>query len=131
MYEELVQALRHCVFGDCIDCSYRDNCASLNTQAADAIEDLSRLHEAQRQNLIALMNEEPEPKWIPVTERLPDYDEEVLVADFCSLGWCMHVWYRTHDGKGTDYWEAEDGHFVGINYAEYWMPLPEPPKEES
>jgi hypothetical protein len=70
------------------------------------------------------------PKWTPATERLPDYDEDVLVTDFYGiLGWGMHVWHRTHDGKGTDYWEAEDGHFVSINYTEYWMPRPKPPKE--
>lgn len=69
-------------------------------------------------------------KWTPCSEQLPDYDEDVLVTDFYdNLGWCMHIWHRTHDGKGIDYWEAEDGHFIDINYADYWMPRPKPPKE--
>lgn len=86
-YDELVKRLRdneHEI--DCSlcdrDCCYPDGKVHgkcIIIEAADAIEEMSRLHEAQRQNLITLMNEEPEPKWVPVTERLPRMWEEVML----------------------------------------------------
>lgn len=72
-----------------------------------------------------------ERRWIPVEERLPDYDDLVLViasgkpkenitldeafelATLYSDGWCLETWPE----------------WTGANVT-YWMPLPEPPEEE-
>ena len=115
MYEDLINKLRelpHLLFvqlGKHEDVVY---------QAADAIEELSRLHEAQRQNLITLMNEDPEMEWIPVTERLPSVGEKVLVITI---------------GKGKQYVETDmllaTGEWFDYGNVTHWMPLPEPPKE--
>ena len=109
MYEDLVKRLR------------THNGWALNETldaAADAIEELSRLHEAQRQNLITLMNEDPEMEWIPVTERLPSVGEKVLVIAI---------------GKGKQYVETDTllatGEWFDYGNVTHWMPLPEPPKE--
>ena len=69
--------------------------------------------------------------WIPVTERMPDSDEQVLVEAFGrhgnveldgaielasfvrGEGWILEVWPEWEDVKVTR-----------------WMPVPEPPKED-
>ena len=92
-------------------------------EAADAIEELMRRCE-QFQYM-------PPPAWIPVTERLPEEWKPVLCYyEYFRYGEynCM---FRTIDRGyyGDDVWggEAGQGH---KNKVLYWMPLPEPPKEE-
>ena len=64
--------------------------------------------------------EKGKPKWIPVSERLPDENTEVLT--YRKGGISIEL---LHDGV----WGDDD-----IEYAPYkvthWMPLPEPPKGE-
>lgn len=71
------------------------------------------------------------PKWIAVSERLPDKDGEYLVrfadksitnveyeSKFGSFGyWLAIMW-----GEDADWYP-----YVGITH---WMPLPQPPKGE-
>ena len=75
-------------------------------EAADAIEQL----------------EAAVPKWIPVTERLPEKRTWVLcwcVSDSQEvLRWENNEWY--HDPK----------HVYFSDFVTHWMPLPEPPKED-
>ena len=117
-------------------------------EAADAIEELSRLHEAQRQNLITLMNEDPEMEWIPVAERLPEEGTAV------NITWVNHrpvIYYQHIKGKpqtatGVYYrrkwywWSAvvqdylaeygkwEPDEMDAAIEVTHWMPLPEPSK---
>ena len=61
------------------------------------------------------------PKWIPVTERLPEHDyEDVLVCDR-DLYW---ISFTKTKRNGEKYFVV-DG-----NCVTHWMPLPEPPKED-
>jgi hypothetical protein len=66
------------------------------------------------------------PRWIPVTERLPEMHTKVLccgirggrfIAELSSWGHENHLYWTKRDGKGC----SEPTH---------WMPLPEPPKGE-
>lgn len=68
---------------------------------------------------------QPEQRWIPVTERLPDlWDERYLV----SLAW---------GGVGTMEYKSTGFHNYGsfspvpIETVTAWMPLPEPYREET
>ena len=57
-----------------------------------------------------------EPRWIPVTERLPEKDTRVIVcASF-------------PEGIHSDF-IYEDGHWFVSTGVTHWMPFPEPPKE--
>ena len=123
MYEDLIKMLRTCAERDsCVDplsCPYlcTGMCANKAEKAADAIEELSKQHEQQRQNLIALMNEKP--RWIPVTERLPEKNGVYLVYVYREVTE-MNYWHGKWHMLRDDYTKA----------VTHWMPLPEPPKEE-
>ena len=58
-----------------------------------------------------------EPRWIPVTERLPEKDTRVIVC--ASLP----------EGVHSDF-IYEDGHWFVSTGVTHWMPFPEPPKEK-
>ena len=57
-----------------------------------------------------------EPRWIPVTERLPEKNTRVIVC--ASLP----------EGVHSDF-IYEDGHWFVSTGVTHWMPFPEPPKE--
>lgn len=121
--EKIVQSLRCCFgFGGCQDCAARGieyeplpckmSCKeSLGLFAADLIE--------QQDARIAGL-EAKVPRWIPVTEKIPPDQEEVLVLTRSKNG------VRNVD-KG--YWAID--HFIhrGRTVVTHWMPLPEAPKE--
>ena len=91
--------------------------------AADAIEGLRRKYTEERNAAVELTGELATvaaklPRWIPVTERLPDDDTHVLGWD----GKRVRFVYVVTDLVFDAFAEKE-----GITH---WMPLPEPPKEE-
>lgn len=61
--------------------------------------------------------DEIKPKWIPVTERLPDDMKRVLV-------------YSKIQGIRTDFLCHYGSGWYRTTLVTHWMPLPEPPKEE-
>lgn len=115
--EQLVHSLRYCsAVGMCDDCAlstiqkefgapFCDD--RLKSDAADLIE----AQAAEIEKLKALV-----PRWIPVTDKIPPDQEEVLVLTQSKNG------VRNVD-KG--YWAID--HFIhrGRSEVTHWMPLPE------
>ena len=116
MYEKLISSLRICQ-GMCEGSGFEE-AAKLLTQAADAIEELSK------------------PKWISVTERLPEcaWGAEVGNIEWISCGMVSAGCF----GRGGKYRDAyfrtwtDAGEGMDAKDADYWraVTLPEPPKEE-
>lgn len=90
--DEIVKALRACGRGCCYDCvcfKKEIPCKEKNLGAADLIE--------QQAARIAELKAKV-PRWIPVTERLPECEKEVLIL--CSRGgYIFHCPAIYEDGK--------------------------------
>ena len=91
--------------------------AKLINDAADTIELLS----------IKLRASQPEQRWIPVSERLPDdveIGEEYPTVIFCTAEGTVHVGgYEHYLGGKWWYMETWEDEAKGVIA---WMPLPEP-----
>ena len=140
MYEELVRSLKT-EFGtvpdeDICDCEmcmmrkyakdgdYTECVQKLGKTALDAIEELTVINERQLLEIAVLSK----PRWIPVTERLPEDGQKVLaiytINEILPVIRYAVLSYSTDDG----FHDYEEGYYewTGITH---WMPLPEPPKD--
>lgn len=147
MYEELIGLLRDygrdCTGNDmCENCSIQHFCENgwTPSKIADAIEDLvkklviaedeSGLYDALPTVIIK------EPQWISVEERLPETDNEVLTT-YIVNGNKKKRYVETsryYDNEEEGFWSSVWDEFrVSGTRIEViaWMPLPEPPKEET
>lgn len=135
-YEDLIFDLRmhekrlaFSGLGDSIECK-------LMKQSADAIEELLQIAshyeeeckgwwlaacEAKERATKLAISCNNSCKWIPVEERLPERDTEVLVYAYNH-----NIWVWEYHGNA---WEAEDGYYHELDVVTHWMPLPEPPKD--
>ena len=141
MYGELIKKLRTCE-DDCSKCPMmydeqvkqdlvREHCAAY--EAADAIEELQRQIdgwiEQERKALLKSV-----PKWVSVTERLPEILHTVIVSGRMKYKWETDF-FRFVDvatySEG-EFFETFNDWYEGQDEFEitHWMPLPEPPKEE-
>ena len=114
--EKLIELLGAdvCKHDCCDDCEYgqnRDACiAFLKESMADHLIS----------NCVTFAKDINAPiKWIPVTERLPEYSGKVLVH--CVTGYIGVESYSENKGFNSV------GVWIPVTH---WMPLPEPPKGE-
>ena len=78
--------------------------------------------------------EDGKPKWIPVTERLPPYNHDVLVY---RPNMAMKIivdsyngYYGEDDGEWYEGWVKYGKDIHNNPIITHWMPLPELPKGE-
>lgn len=121
MYEKLVAELRE---------YWNDGTEDLRNQAADAIEELQAaldaVNDAHNEGFDVgywAGRRDYEPKWIPVTERLPPDRTDVLAmtAD-CDIYVCDFI------PSVKQFWTIP-GDNLHIDDISHWMPLPPPPQE--
>lgn len=74
---------------------------------------------------ISALREQENRRWIPVTERLPDPWEEVLV--YSRYDFCETAMYLGIPGKWRVTWNHQ---MLEVDSITHWMPLPESPKED-
>ena len=147
-YTELVKSLRICaeIHGECALCLYQGNgCDAMPetplTKAANAIEGLLAAKEefkkAYHADYDARIEEIKRHKWISVKERLPEDDTDVLVVrKFLGVkGQVRPSTYVEIASRIGDEWVAVSDEYK-ISRSKHtnpthWMPLPEPPKEET
>ena len=120
MYDELIKRLRECT-------AEQNGEKTLWHQAADAIEELKKqLDNAEIEN-IKLKEEfakyRRNNRWIPVTERLPEEEEVVLVWGGASV-----YTAKRHNKYGELMWWKLNSRWHYCNPT-HWMPLPGPPKD--
>ena len=84
--------------------------------------------ERDKSILMSLPSVQPEQRWIPVTERLPEIDKEVLVTDG-ELCWVCSLFESPDIEDGLYQWEDNYGHWYEFETWVAWMPLPEPYQE--
>lgn len=148
MYDDLVKSLRicsRCDFGqDCNGCTQKSDdafcCDKLLHQAADAIEELQTYADlykdmTEKSQRVARKVIDSYPKWIPVTERLPEceWGAEVENIEWISCG-MVHAGCFGRGGKYRDaYFRTwtDAGEGMDAKDADYWraVTLPEPPEE--
>lgn len=70
--------------------------------------------------------EQPEQQWIPCSERLPAYGEDVLISigGYCNVGHIVSV------NEEEQYNWYFSGWYHLPNDVDAWMPLPEPYRKE-
>ena len=76
--------------------------------------------------LMLLPSAQPEQRWIPVTERLPEDDTLALVSYIGSIPGTMNTWIGWHKMENVWYIDGEPHIKKYDNEVIAWMPLPEP-----
>ena len=116
MYDELIELLRD------------DNlCLSTRVihEAADVIEELSHDYETLAEDFngaVELLHKRSKPHWIPVTERLPNENDDVLIYG---------EWTGASGTKYREIWLTDLKGFLHQGYKPIaWMPLPSAPTDE-
>lgn len=111
----------------CVGCGHEHNCGihgcAIIREAADTIDDLNNFTDSQCARLLEKLQkaETAIPRWISVEERLPGEKQRVIVR--CktvgtTVGWRLWGEWMTDLGDGG-------------SEVTHWMPLPEPPEEET
>ena len=115
-----------------------DRISNQNNHIAALQQEIEKLRgqNEQLREAAALVTKESaellERRWIPVTERLPEYDARVLAFDMRAKNKYIGIWTREKDpDDGNDCWFDSAGWWYAFDEITHWMPLPEPPEVEN
>ena len=140
MYDELIARIRyHIRKADFMGLKeYESN--RLLDEAADAIVELQAVVDRlTAQTTVVFEKTEGrtvikfEPKWIPVTERLPEAGKKVLVFAYGYDTITARMCKKTEDGYPVFECKGYDGIYREMakpGRITHWMPLPQPPESE-
>ena len=93
-----------------------EECQKEHRQLADWLEELKSLREKS--------------KWIPCSERLPEYERYILVS-FENFAMPDIARYKENDEGGTFYPGDDEKSYLSYGlFVNAWMPLPEPYRED-
>lgn len=133
MYDDLVTRLRDAAkmseaLAVLLPHSEGNATAKLYNVAADAIEELTALSRRQEVELVELTGElASKPRWIPVTERLPEHLTSVIVH---RKDGGIFIWEYFDTSPTDDCWIDDSMNVYSFYDVTHWMSLPQPPKEE-
>lgn len=89
---------------------------------SEAMEKLARLEDAEDTNVLS--------RWIPISERLPE-DENYILVSFENSTMPDIARYEENDEGGTFYPGDDEKPYSSYGiFVNAWMPLPEPYKGE-
>lgn len=131
MYDELIKRLHQRIALTHAGSPLQDDLR----EAAEAIEKLQQIAGHYEETAKDYFKDvcyylERVPKWIPVTEQLPDFEGCLLCMRKAFVGDKLRYQDILYYEEGTFYMEFEDTP-IPTECITHWMPLPEPPKEET
>lgn len=121
MYDELVKRLHHRIALTTAGSPLQDDLQ----EAADAIEELQG--RAKVLEKVADKWCEAVPKWIPVTEALPEKKKAHYLCLLDDDSMAVVYWSKVPDWASKGEWTWHNPNWKEVTH---WMPLPQPPKEE-
>ena len=99
-------------------------------RAADVIAERAKKEKEVIERLARYEDLEEKGGWIPITDRLPEDGEHVLIS-FENFGEATIALYKEDDEGGAFYGSTTGPKFVSYGlFVNAWMPLPAPYREE-
>lgn len=117
-----------------VEGAYNSGYTKAKQESADAVEELQLYVDlykdlTEKGEKVAREVIDKYPKWIPVTERLPDhhghYLAHIIAGEYQQVSWDEIAYF---DGNAFQ-WEHSSEEYP--EKLTHWMPLPEPPEKES
>ena len=113
------EAVNQIIAAQCGECA--DACLEFDGIQPDCNQCL--LHGAKKA-IESIPAADVRPRWIPVTERLPEARERVLC-------YCRAYTYEVMKMRTNGDWVYDTHHVYMHSFVTHWMPLPKGPEEET